>query len=508
MSVDNSRIAKNTVYLYIRMIFVLGANFFAVRVLLEALGVEDYGLFNLIVGFVTLFTLLNGAMQSTVQRFLCFELGKEKGGDTKAVFAVCLVLFAALAGVILVASETVGLWFVNCKLNIPPGRERSAAIVYQLSILVMLAKTMQIPFTALIVSYERMGVFAKISIVEAALTLGAALALKFLSGDLLIWYTSLYTLATLVVVAVYAGFCRINFAEARFPQRIDRKRIGSIGSFFSWSIFGAVVVMLKGQGLNVLLNVFFGVAFNATWAVSNKISMAVNSLVLNFQQAFKPQIVKVWVESPGVAFFNLLIRTSRWSFFLIWIFALPLLVFPDELMGLWLKGDLPPQLSSFVRLMVVSLVFDAVSGPLWMAVQATGRIAKYQVCVSSLIGSVFFLSWIALCLGAAAWSVMFIAVLIDIACLIFRLYYLRSGMGFPVVEFMRESVCPVLGVVLCGFVVFIFSGRMSATGLLSRVFYIGGAEVANLAAIAFVGLSAAERLEAKQWIFGKMRRVR
>ena len=447
MSVDNSRIAKNTVYLYIRMIFVLGANFFAVRVLLEALGVEDYGLFNLIVGFVTLFTLLNGAMQSTVQRFLCFELGKETGGDTKAVFAVCLLLFAALAGLILVASETVGLWFVNCKLNIPPGRERSAAIVYQLSILVMLAKTMQIPFTALIVSYERMGVFAKISIVEAVLTLGAALALKFLSGDLLIWYTSLYTLATLVVVAVYAGFCRVHFAEARFPRRIERGRIGAISSFFSWSIFGAVANMLKQQGLNVLLNIFFGVAFNATWAVANKVGMAANQLVSNFQQAFNPQIVKSWAVEDKRPFFDLLIRTSLISFLLIWVLALPLLIFPEFFLGIWLKGELPPQLPIFVQLTVVWLVIEAIAGPLWMAVQATGRIAKYQVQISIIFALAFVIGWLCFIMGCPAWGIMAVNALVSFVGLIYRLIYLRHFIGLPLVSFCSRCFLPVACVV-------------------------------------------------------------
>ena len=448
MSVDNSRIAKNMVYLYIRMIFVLGANFFAVRVLLEALGVEDYGLFNLIVGFVTLFTLLNGAMQSTVQRFHCFELGKEKGGDTKAVFAVCLVLFAALAGLILIASETVGLWFVNCKLNIPPGRERSAAIVYQLSILVMLAKTMQIPFTALIVSYERMSVFAKISIVEAALTLGAALALKFLSGDLLIWYTSLYTLATLVVVAAYAGFCRVHFAEARFPRRIERGRIGSIGSFFSWSIFGAVANMLKQQGLNVLLNMFFGVAFNATWALSNKIGMAVSQLVGNFQQAFQPQIIKLWAQDDKMPYYDLLSAASKFSFFLLLVCVMPLICFTEFFLGIWLKGELPPQVVLFIRLTVVFALTEALAAPFWTGIQATGKIALYQVSVSTIISSVFFIGWFLFTLNFQAWWVMVLNILASIACHAYRIVHLKIATGFPLGRYLAGSMVPVVMVSL------------------------------------------------------------
>ena len=443
MSVDNSRIAKNTVYLYIRMIFVLGANFFAVRVLLEALGVDDYGLFNLIVGFVTLFTLLNGAMQSTVQRFLCFELGKEKGGDTKAVFAVCLVLFAALAGLILIASETVGLWFVNCKLNIPPGRERSAAIVYQLSILVMLAKTMQIPFTALIVSYERMGVFAKISIVEAALTLGAALALKFLSGDLLIWYTSLYTLATLVVVAVYAGFCRVHFAEARFPRRINKACFRSLGSFFSWSVLGAVATVLRQQGLNVILNVYLGVAFNATWALANKIGTAVNQLVVNFQQAFNPQIVKLWAAGDRKSLFTLIDSTSKWSFALVWIVALPLLVFTEFFLGLWLKGEQPPQLVLFVRFAVLDFVFNALAGPFWMTIQSTGRIALYQVQASLIFSSAFFVGWILLIAGASAWTVAASNACIGFCCFVYRVIFTHVRVGYPLGRYFLRILFPL-----------------------------------------------------------------
>ena len=449
MSVDNARIAKNTVYLYIRMIFVLGANFFAVRVLLEALGFDDYGLFNLIVGFVTLFTLLNGAMQSTVQRFLCFELGKETGGDTKAVFAVCLVLFAALAGLILLASETVGLWFVNCKLNIPPARAHSAAIVYQLSILVMLAKTMQIPFTALIVSYERMGVFAKISIVEAVLTLGAALALKFLSGDLLIWYTSLYTLATLVVVAVYAGFCRAHFAEARFPRQIERNRIGAIGSFFSWNVFGAISSILKQQGLNVLLNLFFGVALNATWALSNKIAMAINQLVANFQQAFQPQIIKLWAPEDKTAYYDLLCMTSKCSYYLLLVCVLPLICFTDFFIGLWLKGELPEQLTLFVRLSIAFSLTESLAMPFCTGLQATGKIAVYQVVVSAITSSVFFIGWWMFAHGFPAWWVLVFNLVASLASHAYRVGHLGVKAGFPIWKYVVTSMLPVCMVTSC-----------------------------------------------------------
>ena len=441
--IDNARIAKNTVYLYIRMIFVLGANFFAVRVLLEALGVDDYGLFNLIVGFVTLFTLLNGALQSTVQRFLCFELGKDKGGDTKAVFAVCLLLFAALAGVILLASETIGLWFVNHKLNIPASRSHSAAVVYQLSILVMLAKTMQIPYTALIVSYERMNVFAKISIVEAVLTLGAALALKFIVGDRLIWYTSLYTLATLIVVAVYAGFCRVNFPEARFPRQIERGRIKAIGAFFSWSIFGAVANMLKQQGLNVLLNLFFGVAFNATWALSNKVGMAVNQLVSNFQQAFQPQIIKLWAKKDKTPYYDLLSSASKFSFYLLFVCSLPLICFTEFFLSTWLKGVLPPQVALFVRLTIVFSLVEALAAPFWTGIQATGKIAIYQISVSGLIASVFFGGWLMFAFEFSAWWVMALNICVSISCHVYRIVHLKIVTGFPLERYLMRSMFPV-----------------------------------------------------------------
>ena len=449
MSVDNSRIAKNTVYLYIRMIFVLGANFFAVRVLLEALGVDDYGLFNLIVGFVTLFTLLNGAMQSTVQRFLCFELGKEKGGDTKAVFAVCLVLFAALAGVILLASETVGLWFVNCKLNIPPGRERSASIVYQLSILVMLAKTMQIPFTALIVSYERMGVFAKISIVEAVLTLGAALALKFLSGDLLIWYTSLYTLATLVVMWIYAAYCRVNFVEARFSHRIGCDRIRSIASFFSWNVFGAISLILKQQGLNVLLNLFFGVALNATWALSNKIVMAINQLVTNFQQAFQPQIIKLWAQRDKTGYYDLLSMSSKFSYFLLLVCVLPLFCFTDFFIGIWLKGELPAYLTLFVRLSIVFALSEAMAMPFCTGLQATGRIAVYQIVVSTITSSVFFIGWGLFSFGCSVWWILVLNIVASVLSHVYRVGHLWVMVGFPILRYVTTSMIPICMVTVC-----------------------------------------------------------
>ena len=498
-AINTARIAKNTIYLYLRMVLILAANFYAVRILLEVLGVEDYGLFNLIVGFVTLFTLLNGAMMSTVQRFLCFEMGKAEGTqslDTRlsTIFSISFYLFIALAVVILIVSETAGLWFVNCKLNIPAGREASALIVYQLSILVMIFKTMQIPYTALIVSRERMDAFARISIVEAVMTLGAALAIKWTGGDKLIVYTALYAVAIGVVMFTYAAYCLRYFSEARIRRVWDRTLIKELSGFFSWSIFGAVANMLKQQGLNVLINIFFGVAYNATWAVANKIGMAINQLVGNFQQAFNPQIVKSYAVEDKRPFYELLISSSKFSFLLLWFFALPLMLGCKFFLGLWLKGEMPPELVLFVDLGIVYMLFDALSGPLWMSVQATGRISKYQMQVSCLISSAFFLGLIASYFGASARIVMLINTLVNAVCWLYRIVFLKYHVGFPTIEYLKRTATPVVVVSVCGLVAaYLIRSMLMMDDVLMTLLAIGATVVLNTFFILFLGMTSAER---------------
>ena len=452
-AVNSARIAKNTLYLYARMVVILAANFYAVRILLDVLGVEDYGLFNLIVGFVTLFTLLNGAMQSTVQRFLCFEMGKPDGGDTRSVFSLCLYLFIFLSAIIVVIGETVGLWFLNTRLNIPEGRFAVAQIVYQFSIATMVAKTMQIPFMSLILSYERMGVFAKISLLEGLLTLGAAVVLKWTRFDLLVAYALFYTVSIIVCTAAYVVYCRWEFDDVTLFRTFTHRQFKGISSFFSWSVLGAVANIFKQHGINVLINIYFGVALNATWAVANKISMAVMQLVGNFQQAFAPQIIKSYAADDKTPYHQLLSSTSRLSFFLLLVCSMPLLCYTDLALGLWLKGSPPPQLSLFVRLSIVFSLCEAMAGPFWTGIQATGRIALYQCCVSTLLVLAFFASWLLFGLGLPAWVALACNIVSSLACHLYRTLHVRYRCGFPFVRYLRQAMLPVAAVsALCAIV--------------------------------------------------------
>ena len=445
-AVNSARIAKNTLYLYARMVVILAANFYAVRILLDVLGVEDYGLFNLIVGFVTLFTLLNGAMQSTVQRFLCFEMGKPDGGDTRSVFSLCLYLFMSLSAIIVVIGETVGLWFLKTRLSIPEGRFAVAQIVYQFSIATMIAKTMQIPFMSLILSYERMGVFAKISLLEGLLTLGAAVVLKWTRFNLLIAYAALYTAAVAACTAAYAAYCRLRFREVSLSRTFSVAQIKRISAFFSWNVFGAVANMLKQQGFNVLINVYFGVSLNATWAVANKVGMAVNQLVGNFQQAFCPQILKSYADADKEPYCRLLSAASKFSFFLLLVCVMPLFCFSDFFLGIWLKGELPPQLSLFMRLTLVFMLTEALAAPFWTGIQATGRIAVYQMSVSAIILSAFFASWILFRHGFPAWYVMVCNIVASLGCHLYRTLHVRCSCGFPLGKYVLKTMLPVSAV--------------------------------------------------------------
>lgn len=440
--VDKKRIAKNTLFLYIRMFVVLVVNFYAVRLLLELLGIEDYGIYNIVFGIVIMFTMLNGAMSTMVQRFLCYEMGRGNDRNIRQVFTISLLFFAVLAILIIVCAETIGLWFVNNKLNIPVNRLQDARFVYQLSIVAIIAKTFQIPYTSLTISYEKMQFFAKISFLEAGCTLFSVLLLEYIPYDRLTTYAVLQTVSSVLVLAGYFFYCTVAFPCCKGITSFSRSQLSAMSQFFSWSILGAFANICRDQGLNIVLNIFYGVTLNATWALSRKISAAIGQLVSNFQIAFNPQLLKSYTNPNKAGFIELINSSSKYSYLLLFLVVFPVLMKTEFFLRFWLVGEFPPYLDVFVKLTIMGLLVDALCGPMWIAAQADGKIAFYQICVTIIYLFSLSGSFIACKFNLPPYIVPCSVLLTNCIGLLFRMIYLRK-VGFSCKKYITETLFPV-----------------------------------------------------------------
>ncbi len=438
---NNKRIAKNTIALYIRMLLMMCIAFFTTREVLRILGVENFGIYNIVGGFIVLFVFINNSMTLATQRFLNFEIGKNTVSDTRRVFSASLSIHVIIAIVIALLAETIGLWFLNTYLNIPDNKLFQANVVYQLSLLSTLISIIRSPYNAAIIAYEKMDFFAYISVLESVLKLVIVYILLIFEEQALITYAALILGVTLLITFVYWLFCKISFPACRYYLFYDKSLYKSLLRFSGWSMFGSFANVGTHQGLNILLNMFFGVTVNAAAGVANQVSGAVYTFVSNFQTAFNPQLVKSYASNKFAEFHALIIRSSKFSFYLLWILSLPILICCEELLGIWLE-NVPPHSAYFCRLIIVFSLIDAIQGPLWMSVQATGKIKNYQLLMSFLILTNIPISYLFLVCGYPAEIVFVIRILVNVITSVCRVLYLKKHIGFNVWAYLRDVCVP------------------------------------------------------------------
>lgn len=407
------------------------------RVVLNALGVTDFGIYNVVGGVVTMFTFLNTAMSSGTQRFLNFELAKNNHLQLNRVFSMSLSIHVMIAIIIFVLAETVGLWFVNTQMTIPDNRIEAANWIYQFSVLSMMILLTQVPYTASIIAHERMDAYAYIGIAEVFLRLFAVIALTWILADKLKAYAVLTFLVTVTITLCYRIYCKRNFAECTFKLTKDKALFKTLTGFASWNLFGSITLMLNTQGQNILLNIFFGPAINAARGLAFQANNAISSLVNNFQTAVNPQIVKSYATGDYQYFESLIFRSTKFSFFLLLICVAPILVETEYILTLWLK-IVPEYSVIFFRLILIGSLLDSFSNPLTMASSASGRIKLYQACVGGLTLLNIPLAYVALKMGFSATSVFIIAILIIGFALIVRLFILRKIVSLNVKSFSVE----------------------------------------------------------------------
>ena len=489
---NNKRIAKNTIFLYIRMLVLMLVSLYASRVVLATLGVEDYGIYNVVGGIVVLFTFINNAMVTSTQRYLNFELGKNDIPKAKKVFSISLNIHILIAITVLFLAETIGLWFLNTTIQYPASREFAVQVTYQFSILTTCIKIIRAPYNAAIIANEKMSFYAYLSIFESVLQLSVVFLLKADNIDRLILYSILLCVVAIVVNICYCVYCKKNFSICKYELYKDNTLYRQLLGFSGWSLFGGIANMGASQGLNMILNIFFGVTVNAAMGIATQVNAAVASFVNSFQTAFNPQIVKLYATGDYNYFIKLILSTSKYSYLLLFILALPIYICCPEVLSVWLT-EVPEYAVSFCRLMLIFALLDALQGPLWYSVQATGKIKTYQILMSFMILANLPIAYICLKLGYSPNSVLVIRCIINLTTLFVRLWYLNRLYKFPVMEFVNGVILRIVPITAIAYLIS-YIPIEADTPLAKIVVIVALTLVANMVLILSIGLNKDERV--------------
>lgn len=444
---STKRIAKNTLMLYFRQILIMLVSLYTVRVVLNVLGTEDYGIYNVVAGVVTMFSILSGAMASATQRFFSFELGTGDKEKLEKIFSVTLLIYVALALLIILLAETVGLWFVCNKLVIPRERFTAAIWIYQFSILSFAVTMITAPYLSTVIAHECMDIYAYVSIIEVVLKLVIVFLLKIIPMDKLVIYGLLMFTVTFLNTAIYRLICKKKFNECKFHLQWDGKMIKEITSYVGWNLFGNAVSVFNNQIMNIVLNQCFGLVVNAARAISSQVNSAVNSFAQNFSTATKPQIIKTYAANQKEECHLLVFQSCKITFFLMWVLTLPLVSEMQFVLKVWLK-NVPDYAVFFAQLTLIEALINSVSYPIMTLAQATGKIKLYQGVVGGILLCNLPFACILLKLGCNPYSVMYSQIIVAIIATIARLVICNHLSRFSVLDFSIKVLIPLVLVVI------------------------------------------------------------
>lgn len=441
---NNKRIAKNTLMLYFRQILILFVSLYTVRVVLDALGVEDYGIYSVVGGIVSFFSFLSGTMASATQRFFSFALGQRDFDKLKRTFSVNLIIYAAIAVVALILLETVGLWFVNEKLNVPPERFEAARWIFHFSVFMFIATIFSTPFMAIIIAYEDMQIYAYVSIIEAVMKLGVVFLLVQLPWDKLELYGMLTFAVSVITTVIYVVICLRKYNECQFHKFYwDKGLFHEILRFTGWTLFGQITSVGRNQAVTILLNQVFNPVVVAARAIAINITTQINTFSNNFNTGLYPPIIKAYSSGDKKEMFSLIYVGSKITFFLMWIFALPFYIEMDTILTVWLKNP-PPETVLFTQLSLIEVLINSISLPIATAARAPGKMKFYELTLGCIQIGIFIASWIVLKMGGAASAVFVIAIVVNLVMFFVRLLIVRRLIGLSLHPYFKQVVLPVV----------------------------------------------------------------
>lgn len=453
---NNKRIARNTLLLYFRMGISMIVSLYTSRVVLGALGIEDFGIYNVVGGVVALFSMLTGALSVAATRFITFELGKEDSEKLKDVFSTTLTIHVAMAIIIALLAEIIGIWFIEHKMVLPDNRIPATLWVLQFSIFTFVIGLICVPYNATIVAHERMSAFAYIGLFDVVMKLVIAFTVKYTSADKLIVYAALLAFLQLVMRVIYNIYCRHNFPEAKFSLHYNKKMIKSMSHFIGWAFWGNGVVVLKDQGTNMLLNIFGGPSINAARGICMQVNAAVYSFVDNFLMAVNPQITKSYSSGEMDNMHVLIARASKMAFFIMLLLFFPLVANIDYVLSLWLQ-EVPNYTGIFVILILGHSLLGCFSQPLVTGVLAEGDIKRYEMALTMTYLACFISSYVSLKLGQSPtwvfiWNIVFKAMVVGEL-----LWHSHVKYGLSIRMYFRKAILPGFYVFVIGIIcIYIF----------------------------------------------------
>ncbi len=490
---NNKRIAKNTLALYFRMIVTMLVGLYTSRVILHALGVTDYGIYNVVGSFVTMFSLVTGSLSSSVGRYLTFELGKGNTDRLKRIFSTSIYVLCGLGFIMLIVIETFGLWFLENIMVLPVERLNAAFWVFQLSVFVFMIALINSPYHASIIAHERMAIYAYLSISDAIFKLLISLLVLYSTYDHLILYSLLLCIVSLFNQLIYVWYCRRNFEECRFEFIFDKNLFQGMFSFAGWNFIGSSAAVLRIQGASLLLNVFGGPTVNAANGIANSITNIVSGFVRNFTQAINPQITKRYAAGEYESLMDLLVYGSKFSYYLMFFFSLPIVFNTHFILKIWL-GIVPEYTVEFVHWTIVFLLAESISRPIITAKNANGNIRNYQIVVGGVLLLMLPLSYVALKLGASVIIVAFFNAFTAVLAIFARMYMLRGD--FPCwssLVYFKEVFLNVVLVSLSAAVLPFFLHLLMPQGWLHFIITTIISLLCTLLSIFYVGCNKIER---------------
>lgn len=440
-STNNKIIAKNTFFMYLRMLLVLFVSLYTSRIVLKTLGVEDFGIYSVVGGVVVLFTFINQTLSTATQRHLSYELGKDNS-NIKEVFSGCMKIHIILGLVVFILCETVGLWFINTQMNFPENRMNVVNWVYQFSILGCIINILRVPYNATIIAYEHLSFYAYSGIAEAGLKLGIAYALLLIKGDKLLGYAILIYIVSTLITIWYALYCHINFKDIRIISGTNRKLYIKLLSFSGWTMFGSMASVGHQQGVNMIANIFWGVTVNAAVGIANQVNGTLAQFVNGFQQALNPQLVKSEAANDRERQFDLIYKSSKFSYLIMLLISVPIIADLDYILKIWL-GEYPNHSSGICALIIIGTLIDCLSGPLITSIYATGKIRKYQITISLLLLSNIPCAYTAGLIGTSPESIYEIRCITYVIGYIIRLYFLKRLIQFKLSNYFNNVFKPI-----------------------------------------------------------------
>lgn len=499
-SVSNKRLlVKNTALLYGRTLLLMIISLYTSRVILDALGVEDFGVHNVVGGFVGMFAIISNSLILSISRFLTYELGRGDIERLKIMFSTSLTIQIVLAIAIIILAEIIGIWYLNYRINIPDGRIVAAHWALQCSILVFAINLVSVPYNAIIVAHERMDAFAYISILEGLVRLFIAYLLVISPVDKLILYSILLLGTSILIRAIYVVFCKRKFEECYYHFSFDKSLFKEMFNFAGLNFVSNASWILNNQGVNLVVNAFFGVTINAARGVASQVENAIVNFVRNFMTAINPQITKAYASGDRAYFYDLIAKGAKYVFFMFMVFALPFVLETDFILSLWLK-EVPPLTSTFVQLSFITSLFDSFGNTGYYACVASGNMKRYVAIMAPLGCSVFPLAWIAYALGAPPQASYIIFGLMTITSLFVRLFVMKKIIDYNPSDFIRQAFFPSILTCAVAAILPLILINVLDQGIYRFLMVLVVSEISLFLSIYVIGLERGERKQIVSYI--------